>query len=481
MRTEDVLRDDKRTADAAKQAKTDVLAGQHLLGIINDVLDRARTEDGRLDLADDPFDVNDVVRTCVGLLESSAKGKGLTIDAVVAPDVPPSIRCDRLRLQQIVLNYLANAVTFTDRGGVSLAVTRRNERLHIAVSDTGPGISETKQHLLFQHVSPIEQGRHAVPEGSGLGLAITKRIVDALGGDVGVYSALGVGSTFWVEIPLHAVAPAPCVVPAPDLAAGGARPADRAIHVLLAEDVLVNQMVLRMVLEDEGFDVDVVGDGDAAVAAARTGLYDLVFLDVEMPKLTGLEAARAIRALPGDLGRLPLVALTANAFPDQIAACRAAGMDGCLTKPVERRKLVEAVHRWTHSAREAIVAYGPDSPGLFNVSIFEDLQSRIGVAKLEMLFEIFKRTTREGFEALDRAPPESQAECLHQVTHSLVSTAGTLGFEALSVESRAIMEGHRMAEFDMLVVELKSLADRSMAAWVATSRRPAAAASLSAA
>ncbi len=321
-------------------------AGRSLLTVINDVLDLSKLEAGKLDLVCVPFRIDDLADRCESMVRMTAEQKGLELHTVVSAAARGYVLGDPDRVRQILLNLLGNAVKFTDSGSVRLTVKAMGDegggrRYTFTVSGTGIGVPEERQRELFQRFTQVERGRG----GTGLGLAISRRLVELMGGEIGVESRPGVGSTFWFSLPLHPTS----VQNAEDLdgrpshhtpAVGGAR-------ILLAEDLAMNRDLAVTMLTKAGHYVDAVDDGAAAVAAVQERDYDLVLMDVQMPVMDGLEATRRIRALPGSLGRIPILALSAGVLAVEVERCRQAGMDDHLPKPLEKAKLLHAVDRWT--------------------------------------------------------------------------------------------------------------------------------------
>lgn len=313
-------------------------AGRSLLTIIDDVLDYSKLEAGRLTLRDGRVDLRALAQGCVAIVKLAADEKRLTIGAHVAPEIPLFVGGDADRLRQILLNLLGNAVKFTDQGRIDLAVEPGpGGRTVFTVTDTGIGIPEERQRELFQRFTQIERGRG----GTGLGLAICRRLVELMGGSVGVRSRPGAGSSFWFAVPLP-----PTEYEAVTEPTNEARPLPRPEsrqRVLVVEDVAMNRELVVAILRTAGYEVDCVGDGAAAVSATHRDRYDLVLMDVEMPGMDGLEAARAIRTLPGSTASVPIIALTAAILQPEIDRCLAAGMNGHLGKPIDREELLAAV------------------------------------------------------------------------------------------------------------------------------------------
>ncbi|MDO9709291.1 PAS-domain containing protein [Paracraurococcus lichenis] len=301
-------------------------AGDHLLALVNDILDMTRLERGQLSLQEAPLDIEAVVQAAVGLMAPQAEAKGLGLRLEVAGPLPGPLLGDAGRLRQVLLNLLGNAVKFTDAGSIAVRLAVLSEaagtvRLGLSVADTGIGIPPETQARLFDAFVQGESGATRRFAGAGLGLTICRMLIERMGGSIALESAPGSGSTFRCEIPLRR---APAVAAPP---AGGLR-------VLVAEDILANRLLITHQLGRLGHAVEAVANGAEAVAAVRQAPYDLVLMDVMMPVMDGLEATRRIRALPGAAGRIPIIALTAHGSPEAEAECLAAGMDRFESKPL---------------------------------------------------------------------------------------------------------------------------------------------------
>jgi signal transduction histidine kinase/ActR/RegA family two-component response regulator len=323
-----------------------------LLGLIDSILDLSRIEAGKLTLEHVPFDPRALVDGVLDLMRAGAGARQLALEATIDPALPERLGGDALRLRQILVNLLGNAIKFTHQGGIRVTVRMaggrdaRTVRLRFEVSDTGIGIAPAKLAQIFE---PFMQGDASTTRnygGSGLGLAIVKQLVQLMGGEVGVHSELGAGSTFWFSLALARVDAAvePVVAPAQDAGIAG--------HVLVAEDNAVNQLVLQAMLHNLGCSVDLVADGAAAIEAAGARRYDLVFMDCHMPGTDGYAATRGIRARERATGAVsvPIVALTAAALPAERDQCFAAGMDDFLSKPVGMPLLGAMLRRWVGKA-----------------------------------------------------------------------------------------------------------------------------------
>jgi CheY-like chemotaxis protein/two-component sensor histidine kinase len=331
------------TEDRREDLETVEHSAESLLAIVNDVLDLSKIEAGQLRLEHEAFDLERTIRLVVDLLRPRLLEKGLRFNLSYDEHAPRWIWGDEIRVRQIVLNLVGNAIKFTDRGAVLISVrTSGKSRLLIEIADTGIGIPEGRRDRLFQKFSQADTSMSRRYGGTGLGLVICKELAELMGGQIGFDSRAGDGSTFWVALPAEA---------APQLAPEVPRPASAYAavgrgRVLVVEDNAVNQRVLLRSLQKLGLEVDVASNGSEAVARSRTSMYDLVFMDCQMPEMDGYEATARIRAAERNGKRTPIVALTAHAMPEDRARCEAAGMDDYLSKPVDVAALEHVLRRY---------------------------------------------------------------------------------------------------------------------------------------
>jgi signal transduction histidine kinase/CheY-like chemotaxis protein len=313
-------------------------AAQSLLRLLNDILDIAKIEAGRVDLNLAPFSLRELLNNLVTLWQPSALSKDLSLTYTIDQGIPERLLGDANRLGQVIGNYLSNAVKFTERGGIQVTATAHPATdgfhdIRIAVRDSGPGISAEMQGKLFQKFTQAQLAS-ARPGSTGLGLAISKELVHLMQGEVGVDSAPGKGAIFWLTLRmLPADAPVAIRTETDERDLLLRQPGTRKIHVLVAEDNEINQRVVCTMLDLGGHRWTIAKDGEQAVDAAQRSQFDVVLMDVQMPKMDGLQAATAIRALGGVYRDLPIVALTANSIPDNRARYEAAGMTHYLAKP----------------------------------------------------------------------------------------------------------------------------------------------------
>jgi signal transduction histidine kinase/CheY-like chemotaxis protein len=338
--------------------KTAAASGESLMDILNDVLDHSKIEAGKLTLVTTPMSLHSVVTAAAALFRANAETRGLTITLQIGEGVPDGVIGDAPRLKQVLLNLIGNGVKFTERGGITLRLSEADvitgpgqrpdrRRVRFEVRDTGIGIPPDALAEVFMPFHQVQNARARLRGGTGLGLAISQRIVEAMGGHIEVTSRVGAGSNFSFELEFE-LAPN-VVLPSTDSDFGRLGAADRLQGmVLLVEDNIVNRLVGAEMLRSLGVEVIEAEDGAQGVALLERQRVDLVLMDLQMPVLDGLAATRQVRERESRLRlpRVPIVALTANAFDEDVTASMAAGMDGHLAKPYSREQLFELLRRW---------------------------------------------------------------------------------------------------------------------------------------
>jgi len=317
-------------------------AAQSLTVIVNDILDFSKIEAGKLTLESIRFDLHDVLRQCRQIFDVAVREKGLALTMDISPEAPRWVRGDPVRVRQVLVNLLGNAVKFTEAGEVSITVTPAGRgAIRFEVRDTGIGIPNEKLESIFEAFTQADGSHTRRFGGSGLGLAITRRLVKLMSGKISAASEVGRGSCFTVELPL---APAAAELPPRE-----GRPPAHAnlgrLRVLVAEDNAINQRVVCGILKRQGWPVTLARTGAEALTRFLEGQFDVVLMDVQMPEVDGLEATARIREEERSRGlvRTPVLALTAHASRTQHEECIAHGMDGVVTKPVDVTKLMEAI------------------------------------------------------------------------------------------------------------------------------------------
>lgn len=316
----------------------------NLLNILNDILDYSKLEAGQMQLECMSFSVRQMADDIVSMLGGVAEKKRIQLLVEISADTPEWIVGDPTRFRQILLNLVSNALKFTASGSVRIVVSytagERPHLIRVEICDTGPGIPEAARERLFNRFNQVDVSTTRKFGGTGLGLAICRELSHCMGGEIGVQSEVDVGSTFWFEIPTEEGAP-----PEVKTEQRIASIAGRTLRILVAEDNLVNQKVLRTLMSGREHELVFVGDGGAAVLAASGGGFDLILMDVSMPVMDGPAAAREIRKLPAPIGETPIIALTANAMAGDKERYLADGMNDYVSKPIDLDLLLAAIAR----------------------------------------------------------------------------------------------------------------------------------------
>jgi PAS domain S-box-containing protein len=437
-------------------------AGTHLLDMINSVLTLAEIEAGHVAMRPASVNVQKMALASLDLVRPKAAEKGLQLSVIATPDVPPWLTADPTRLRQVLINLLGNAVKFTERGAVDLRVRAIPAigAVRFEVADTGPGIASDQRIRLFREFERLAADVTSPVEGTGLGLALSARLATLMGGRLGHHDNAGGGSVFWLELPTGptaAAAPAASVAPAAANRRIGApdrrsiTPLSGALRILVVDDVAMNRDITGSFLRTAGHAVDCVDDGAPAVAAAMNGHYDIILMDLRMPEMDGFEATRRIRALPGASGQVPIIALTAQAFAEQIDECWRAGMVGHLAKPFSQAALLAAVEEGMNVARasgQALVptnASGqPARPGreqpalpIVDANIFATNAGFLSSASVATYLEAILADAEDLQQTL-RALDQSGAvdDGVADAVHRLAGKAGMFGFSRLTDAAR---------------------------------------------
>lgn len=451
------------------------VANEALLTIVNDILDFSKVEAGQLELQSRPFSLSALVHNATTVIQPLAAKRSILLKWTIDRRTPEWLVGDDTRLRQILFNLLNNAVKFTAEGSVAVTVTPKLSRdgenlVHFSVVDTGIGIAPERQHRLFKQFSQADGSISRRYGGTGLGLAICKRLVELMGGQIGVKSDVGKGTTMWFTARLPAAAqpsPAPQIEHTPEIFA-----LNRG-KILLVDDLESNREIVGAYLEDGGYDVVPVGGAAEAIDRLRKEKFDLILMDIQMPDMDGVTATRAIRDMGSPVREIPILAMTGNVLPQQVQEFLKAGMNDHVGKPIERASLYSKLWRWLPRNDSNAHPSSPGSPH-FNRKKLEDLTDSFGIVKVEQTVVAFEKELRRCFKS-DLAGARREA-------HELINAAGVLGFETLLARVRALSDPHVEDDdaFGMLVqcretrdAVLEVIAARILPQLIASSHRKA--------
>jgi two-component system sensor histidine kinase/response regulator len=418
-------------------------AGQYLLNIINTVLDITQIESGRTELTPASIKLDTLVKACMDVVRPVADGKNLALKVNIVPSL--HVLADRARLQQILLNLIGNAVKFTPSGSVEVRAmpSANTGTTRLEVVDTGPGIWAKHHNKLFNVFERLNANSVSGIEGAGLGLALSAKLVRRMGGEIGYADNPGGGSIFWVELPCgEAIANV-----ADQATVAAAIPDHETLRVLIADDDPLNRDIASHFLTLAGYEVVCVGNGAEALELAASETFDAILMDVRMPLMNGLEATRRIRALPAPYGTVPVVAMTAQAFTEQVEACRQAGMGYHIAKPFSQDELlntlasVVATHRSTDAIPTRPVEPQADTAAEPEEPVFDQAAFRCicGVLPPERLAEDLRTLAARAEGLLGQLQVREVTGNLPELAeaaHKLAGGAGTFGFLLLAARAR---------------------------------------------
>jgi signal transduction histidine kinase/DNA-binding response OmpR family regulator len=426
----DLMLSGRLEPDQRRNAQMIADSGKAMMRLLNDILDLSKIEAGQMQNSPEHVDLKHKIHNCVKLLKPAAAQKNLELHCIIDRDVPQFAVLDGLRLRQIILNLVGNAVKFTQEGAVTVSVSLENSRggsiLQVQVVDTGIGIPAESQAAIFQEFVQAEGTTAARFGGTGLGLSISKKLAEMMLGTLQFKSEFGSGTTFTLRVPVIPAAALPSDKPGSEEVRATSH---NAVHVLLAEDHDVNQELMQAMLGHLGHTVTVVSDGAQALAAvtrmsAGGRSFDLVLMDMQMPIMDGIAATRAIRQAGVGAETLPIIALTANAYADDIANCLSAGMQAHVAKPIQLQQLGTVIKTWT--AKRTSAASGTHS------FISPALQAKYDLRKRDL------RAFAEGVFA-NSIFDENSMEQMRSLLHKLAGSAGMfqepdLGLQAQELE-----------------------------------------------
>lgn len=474
----DLLKETELNEHQQRLITTGENSSELLLSVINDILDFSSMEAGKLKLDHQTFNLHAVIEQSIEFLSCQAKQKGLGLITVLDPGLPQSVKGDKMRLRQVLVNLVSNAVKFTDTGNITVSASAElseNQEvvLNCQVQDTGIGIPPSLQATLFQEFSKIDQSDARNSNGTGLGLAISKRLVNLMGGDITLESQLNQGSCFSFNIRLASAQGEEIPVAEQPLSHPKFAHTPR---LLLAEDNVANQSIFKAMLANEALHLDVVADGYAAVQAASTQQYDVILMDVSMPRMDGISATQTIRKLEDGKGQVPIIAITAHGMPSDRERFLEAGMNDYLSKPVRKVDLLQKISHWvpqntTQSDDNANSVKPPleQLDGASDVVDHKVLRQLVTDTSAEIVPTLLKGYIADAHNRLQKinaAVIEKDLKTLEFETHTLGSSAGAHGNPELLSAAREVESLCRNKQDSALdaVDKLLVIAEASLAA-----------------
>jgi CheY-like chemotaxis protein/anti-sigma regulatory factor (Ser/Thr protein kinase) len=442
-------------------------SGVALQGLLNDILEMSKMEAGQLTLRPDVFALEPLLHGVVDMFADQAAARGMTVSLEVAEGTPERLCADPVRIRQILTNLMSNAVKFASPGPIVLVAEVEHDMpgmLRLTVRDPGPAIDPAGRGRLFQPFVQLGDAAGGGFVGTGLGLAISQTLAGLLGGEIGYQPTENGGNAFWVRLAIDL----PPQAASSRLAAPPLFPRSR---ILLVEDIVANQLVTATMLRRAGHMVDVAASGSAAIRAMERQPYDLVLMDIFLPGMTGIEATRQIRALPGPAGAVPICALTGNETPEDRARCAAAGMDEVLAKPVAPDALIAVLGRlvWHHQpvTLPPEPSRASDAPPLLAAARLAELRANLPPATLADLVEQAIAELTERLAPLQAALQSGDMAAIGAEAHAMAGLAAGYAMAGLEVRLRAIMSAARAgdaAEVASHGADVPSLLARSTAA-----------------
>jgi signal transduction histidine kinase/DNA-binding response OmpR family regulator len=461
----DLSADQRRFADTVRHS------GQLLLRIINDILDFSKLEAGRMELEKIVFGLHETISETMDMFAGETGRKGIELRHSVHADVPNLVEGDPVRLRQILINLVGNAIKFTEKGEVAVRTTVKDANdngvlVHFDVTDTGIGIKAEARELIFQSFSQADNSTSRKFGGTGLGLAIARQLVEMMGGEIGVESIPGKGSTFWFTVRLHTHRMAGnrqmVKQETPSIAGSPGESKKIGASILVAEDNEINQDVVLFMLEKLGYKVDLVANGEEVVRAAFSGSYDMIFMDCQMPGVDGFTAARMIRTREttentrlGKKRHTPIIALTANAISGDREQCLSAGMDDYLSKPFDMEQLRAIMGKWLTGEEAAVNAdFHPEHTAPDGAETVFDrrcLLERLGgdETQLERLVVKFVGSTAKRLADLKNSMAKGDSDEIRMHAHSLKGAAANIGAGMLRNLSEEIESVAKSGTADM--------------------------------
>lgn len=420
-------------------------SSKHLLGIINDILDFSKIEAGKYEIEKIDFKLDQVLNNLAALISEKCSSKGIKLIFDVDPEVPNNLKGDPLRIGQVLINYTNNAIKFTEKGEIIVRIKKKREFknnciVRFEVKDTGIGMTEAQKDKLFQPFQQADTSTTRKYGGTGLGLVISKQLAALMDGEVGVQSEVGKGSTFWFTANL-VVNRLTEEENEPLNIADEKFNTIKGKHILLVEDNELNQQVAKEILEDMGFAIDIAENGEIAVNKVNDKNYDIVLMDMQMPVMDGVEAARQIRK-NSKYESIPIIAMTANAMATDRERCLKAGMNDHITKPIDPRKLFAILLRWMSDKKIKVQApLVQPSYGDLKINV-PGLDSELGLRRIlgkkEVYIRILKKyvlNEKDAFTKIEKLLSMGDWNSAERIAHTLKGVSGSIG--ATQIQEKA--------------------------------------------
>jgi PAS domain S-box-containing protein len=479
---QDLLVNTPLNAQQAEYLKHAAEGGALLLRLINDILDLAKVESGKLDLETLDFDAASFVEVCMQLLAPKAQEKGLELHTIIAPELDTWISGDPYRFRQIILNLVSNAIKFTEKGSVTVKISADSLAdttclLLVEVIDTGIGIPEDLQSGLFEVFVQADPSDTRKYGGSGLGLAISRRLINLWGGQIGLDSTPYVGSRFWFTV--GTLAAKPKQTPMIKAQQEDTNTANTfCAHILLVEDSLINQAVMAAMLRNAGHLVDLADCGTKGIEAASEKNYDIILMDVSMPDMSGMEATAIIRQLGGGAASVPIIAITAHALSGYQEMCLASGMNGYATKPISQKDLLALITTWCNQTasekasatiplvNSEAIASNNAQPILLDNKTINELTAQFGKKETNNLLKIYMTELQTRCITIKQAIIKQDLEILGREAHTIKSSSATFGattLQAIAKELEATAYNNDLTKSIVLTEQLLACAETTLA------------------
>ena len=444
-----MLKDNGLSEEQNKLLKIGCDSGRSLLGLINDILDFSKLEAGKLNLQSVSFSTEELVKSVCSLIEPQAKSKALNLECNIASDVPVVLVGDPDRLRQVLLNFAWNAVKFTSAGFIKINLdladgTNEPPTYRFTVIDSGVGIPSEKQGDIFAEFETLDASYSRKFGGTGLGLAICKSLISAMDGRIGVVSEEDIGATFWFEVALQKGQDRKILKDDDDDDLPGTS-AIAGVHILVAEDIITNQLIITAMLERMGCDVDVVSDGAEAVRSIMQRSYDAVLMDVSMPEMDGLEATKIVRANGDESASVPIIGVTAYAFDEDREKILAAGMDELISKPISRAALYQAlctqIGRRRAQSEQRNLASSDGIAGL-DLEVLQSVLASLTPDAVDIALDRLRSDIEKHMLLQNAAAKDKDPKAFERATHAISGVAGVFGageLEALAGRANALI------------------------------------------